>query len=358
METKKVKTTVLLGLLVFAGLAVIFLPVYAGNLQPSAPPWPTMKTLNEVEPRVPIHASDLPLTITQPNSYYLVEDINFTDTANHAITIECNNVTIDLMGFTLKGPDSGTTSGIYMNGRSNVEICNGTVRDFGRAGIYEAGSIGENHRIIAVRSLSNGLYGIFLYGSDNLIKGCTASDNGTSATVSVYGIYAGSGSTVTGNTAYNNGASVSSSCVYGIRTSSGSTVTGNAVYYNGYSASCVYGIYVGSGCTVTGNTVSNNGYLSYGTVHGIYANTACAVTGNTAYSNGYGANGSVCGIYVGSGCTVTSNTACGNGIGAIGLIYGIFLSGNDLVDQNTAFGNGGTNMNNSGTCTFGVNHAP
>ncbi len=107
MEMKRKSAKVAVSLLVLAGLAVFSLFAVGGSLEPSAPPGPTMKTLDEVEPRIPIHASDLPLTITEPNSYYLVEDVNFEPNDVHAITIECNDVTIDLMGYTLKARIQG-----------------------------------------------------------------------------------------------------------------------------------------------------------------------------------------------------------------------------------------------------------
>jgi hypothetical protein len=186
------------GIVFLVGLLVLSMVTYAGSLEPTAPPGPTMKTLDAVEPRTPIYDLDVPLTISESGSYYFAEDITFGGTVDDAITIESNDVTIDLAGYTLKGGDFGAKSGIYMSGRTNVEIRNGTVRDFMR-GIWEDSSTGRQHRIINVRAVSNRSSGIILSGYGHLIKGCTATDNTTS------GIDSGDGCTVTSNTACYNG---------------------------------------------------------------------------------------------------------------------------------------------------------
>lgn len=330
METKEKSTRFIVGVLALAGLLLVWTLATAGDLEPNAPPAPTMKTLDEVEPRIPIHASDLPLTITEPNSYYLVEDVNFTDTTNHAITIECDDVTIDLMGYTLNGPNSTSYHGIHINGCTNVEVRNGTVRDFYN-GIRGSSSIERNHRVIGVRAISNDGYGIRFYGNGHLIKDCTVAENGGG------GISASISSTVTGNTAYNCGA-------IGINTGAGCTVTGNTARYN-----ASYGISTSTGCTIANNSTYNNDDT------GINAGPGSTVTGNTSSQNdGDGVNTDGHGISTSSGtmvfgntvtynygdginvfhyCTVVDNSCFYNGNGGVG--EGIDVTGtNNRIEHN------------------------
>ena len=367
MAKKIVNTNLVVALLVVTAVLGYGLIGKAGNLEPSAAPAPTMKTLDEVEPRIPIQSlsgnANFEYIISSSGSYYLTGNVT---TTKIAISVTADNVTIDLMGFSLVGPDSGTNYGIYMISRSNVEIRNGTVRDF-YMGIYEGNNLGNGHRVIDVRVISNTLRGINLIGKGHVVKGCTVSDNGTSAASNVYGIYTGLGRTVTGNTVNENGTSASG-YVYGIGAESSSTVTGNMVYNNGDSAtgSYIYGIYVGLGSTVTGNTVNENGTSASGDVYGIRTDSASTVTGNTAYHNGASATGSkVYGIYTGSGSTVTDNTARDNGDSATGSsVFGIWLGGYNLVDQNTAYSNGTSAFSATqitygiGGCVFGINVPP
>ena len=394
-----------------ATLALVVMVVFAsqtmagGSLEPSAAPGVTMKSLDEVQPRIPIQSlsgdPNAVYVINQSGSYYFTGGITVTDPNKDGIRVDVNDITIDLMGYALKGTDSVTRYGVYMNGRSNVEIRNGTVRNF-IAGILEQDTaLSRDHRVIDVRAISNGLCGIYLGGTNHLVKDCTASDNADSATVDtlLFGILAGSGSTVTGNTAYNNGRNNSANTwgiygiwvgngstvtgntaydngnnsgstwgIYGILAGSGSTVTGNMAYENGNlaSESFVYGIAVGSGSTVTGNTAYENGNLASGSsfVFGIAAGEGSTVTGNTAYENGFSASESfVFGICSSQGSTVTGNTAYENG-NLADQAYGIDLGAYNLVDQNTVYSNGtgavsATNMELSAFgCVYGNNVAP
>jgi len=352
-------------------------------VQPSYPPGqgPKMKTLDNVEPRIPIGEDTTPgdanyeYIISNSGSYYLTEDVN---TSKSGIKVDANDVTIDLMGYLIKGPGSGTNNGIYMNQLSNVEIRNGTVRDFYR-GIYAESTNNRNHRLIGVRAVYNGNVGIMLDGMAHLIKYCTANNNGASSAVYVYAIYSGARSTVTGNTVYGNGKWAIANSVYGIFTQEGCVVIDNTVSYNGEHVSTysniVSGIEVGPGSVVAGNTVNRNGILASGLaslkvsgikagfgstltgntttfnganavsecVYGIYATGACTVNGNTAYYNGGSATGSVYGIYADEGCTVADNTVYKNGDNAgtaLCKVCGIYANSGSKVTGNMANNNG------------------
>ena len=296
----------------------------------------------------------LPYTISTPGFYYITKNL-WSPPETHGLTIEADNVTLDLMGFSigllaLPGVPAGY-DGIHMNGRTNVEIRNGTVTGFHRHGIHEASQTGVGHRIINVRLVKNRSNGIKLVGSNNLIEDCTVLSN------SNQGIGVGHGSLVTGNIVYSNrNEGIYSHGRSTLVMGSGSTITGNTIYGNGS-----HGIDVAHGSTITGNTIYGNGS------HGIaFYNGGTAITGNTAYGNGssgiYALDytpGSIVsgntaydndsnGILAGSGSKVTGNTASYNSLIGIWASTGSTITGNTanvnytgitgggLLDQNTA----------------------
>ncbi len=88
----------------------------------------------------PIYQTDIPLTITTPGRYYLAENITYSGASN-AITINTNNVSIDLNNRTLQYTGASTISGILINGASNVSIFNGTISGFSSRNIETSGTL-------------------------------------------------------------------------------------------------------------------------------------------------------------------------------------------------------------------------
>ncbi|MFB0524372.1 MAG: right-handed parallel beta-helix repeat-containing protein [Phycisphaerae bacterium] len=264
METKKAK------------MVVIVLALALLHLLP-------LSAKSQDEPRIPI--SSVPYTISSSESYYLTKNLQTTSGSQNAITVNADNVTIDLMGFSLIGRGSGTGRGIYMNGRSNVEIRNGTVRNFGREGIYEASvDDGDGHRVISVRALFNGGAGIKLSDPNNLVRDCTTLANGND------GIYVGPVSMVTNNISSDNGDD---------------------------------GIELDIGCMASGNVISYNKW------HGIWTFFGCAVFDNVSYENGRGI------VIQNDGNFVKDNTLRRN------VLSNIYVKGTDnIIEANSVTSSG------------------
>ena len=97
-----------------------------GALTPPGAPAPMMKSLAQIEPRIPI--SSVPFTIFTSGSYYFTT--NLTVSSGNAITIANNGVTLDLGGWTLSSTAASATGyGILLNGSlSDVTVFNGHIR--------------------------------------------------------------------------------------------------------------------------------------------------------------------------------------------------------------------------------------
>jgi len=101
----------------------------AGELHPPPGPIePTMKTLEQVEARMPVQSLAGSLTasyvIDQPGSYYLIDNI-IGEPGKHGIEIAAHDVTVDLNGFTMTGlANSGDDAhGIYVTLADCRNLC-------------------------------------------------------------------------------------------------------------------------------------------------------------------------------------------------------------------------------------------
>ena len=87
-----------------------------GSLTAPAAPAPTMKTLNQVEPRLELNGANTPgdadsiYKITQPGSYYLSGNL-IGASGKHGIEIAARDVSLDLNGFALTGV-AGSLNGV------------------------------------------------------------------------------------------------------------------------------------------------------------------------------------------------------------------------------------------------------
>ena len=127
--------------------------------------------------------SGFPYMITTSGSYRLTSGLSVSNANTDAIFVTAANVTIDLNGFTIKGPatcngfpptcSAGTGRGIAAESAANSDITvkNGTVRGFASHGICLFQSRIENVRVFA-----NGGDGIFI-GDPATVIDCLADGN-------------------------------------------------------------------------------------------------------------------------------------------------------------------------------------
>jgi parallel beta-helix repeat protein len=279
----------------------IWLPAVIGALLLSTAPVQSDEGFYVIagRPAVGTRITSLPYTINAPGYYYLNGNLSYT--GGNGITVQSSNVTIDLMGFTLAGPNiSSTYRGVYIHNQNNVEVRNGTLTGW-YMGVQED-SGGNHHRIIGIRAFGN-RYGINLIGTDHLIEGCTAFPGTFGATQGL--VIFGNGS-IRGCTVMNFG----------------------------------YGIYI-SGGTVSGNVVSGC------TTRGIYALSSTVINDNQVSNCAVGIDGS------GGGSIIGNIVSAGSG--QTGIVPSTGTTFPNLVDQNAVGGNGTRYGPGSAATVWGVN---
>ena len=206
------------------------------------------------------------------------------------ITINSDNVTIDLNGFSLIG--AGGWNGIAETmSFKNIAIRNGIICNWTQWGIKL--ELSENVQVIGVQASSNGYDGIRV-GPGSLVKDCIAND-------STYeeGINVGDGSTVIDcvasfneETAFNLGA--------------GCTISGCTAYHNGGG-----GIGVGSGSLIERCSSSHNGTSGFSVEDGSTV-SGCNSESNWFGISVYGSRNRIDNNHVSQGGTGISVTSTNN----------------------------------------------
>src|ERR1041385_4967795 len=175
----------------FLSLAVFALlsagSVFAqGNLPPPGAPAPTMKSLDQIEPRTPVDAAHTPgdannvFVINQPGSYYLTTNI-FGATNKSGIGILTNNVVLDLRGFSLFGI-SGAHSGIAIpnSTTTNIVIRNGIINGWGVN--YLGVESSARNGLLECLTVSGNSYGVSV-AANSVVRDCVVNGNSASGIV-------------------------------------------------------------------------------------------------------------------------------------------------------------------------------
>ncbi|MFG0328206.1 MAG: right-handed parallel beta-helix repeat-containing protein [Phycisphaerales bacterium JB037] len=303
----------------------------AGPLDPPAgPPAPTMKTLDQVEPRTPVESlpGDATSThiISQPGSYYLTRNLQ-GESGKVGIRITSDNVTLDLSGFTLTGVPGSLDAinvGNLIFPLDNIHIRNGAVVGWGFRGIDA--DLANNAIVENIRAMSNGEIGIRVgFGASPptgpVIRNCVAQNN------ALHGIQADN--------------AVIENCVAIDNRGRGINVSSSAVRGCVGSANDLEGI-GGSGSLVNSSTIGNrlHGVTWSGTVD------ACRSSANigdgfvlrpgSTISNSRASENTFAGINAHDGVTVRDNTARDNMAQGILVASNAYITGNNCDDNDLA----------------------
>ncbi|MCD4748020.1 MAG: right-handed parallel beta-helix repeat-containing protein [Thermoanaerobaculales bacterium] len=288
-----------------------------------------------------------PCDINSSGSYVLTGDLVAPDQNTDVIVVRSDNVTIDLNGFSIIGPNDCTLNdtviectavgggvGILSSIGDNITVRNGTIRGTGDSAIAlqdrttveniqvrDAGSeaiiVGSDSHVVSCTVTEVKGSAVYLFGSNAVVRDCQVS------IIDKVGVYVElEGATITGNTIMRTGFFAGGEGIY---VAGSATVVGNTVHRSGG-----HGIVVGANGLVRGNVVYNaqNSGIVFGGMGSAIDNmvSICDEYGITfsAAGGAFGGNtidGNLLGpVYVtGPGAVVELSTnACDGGIMCLG----------------------------------------
>ncbi len=264
--------------------------------------------------------SEIPQSLDWPCSARLAGTLACKLPGENGITVNADDVTIDLAGHALVGPGSSSGHGIYQNATNrNLRVANGKALNWlgsMKAGVFAGGSA----TVLTGLQVSTNYYGVFT-GSGSSLSACAAQGNRS------IGLFVSGASTLTGCTAIDNGDT-------GIFSYPGCSLTGCTAVQNGNNGIS------GSGCALASCTATYN----HG--DGIVAGDGGVLSGCSTYMN----DGN--GIHVLSGCLVTRCSADHNGFGGTNDGAGIYASStqNRIEDNLVTYNDRGIDVD--GTANF------
>lgn len=311
--------------------AILMLPgvasVTAGPIDPPAGPvQSTMKTLDQIEARVPITSATCPgdadsmFRIAQPGSYYLTGNVQVVG-ARSGIEVAANNVTVDLNGYTVRGGSSTLDGIVAAPGLLAIGVLNGKVEGWRGHGVnLSSAGLG---RVVGVSSFDNGGMGITV-GSASMVTDCQTRNNGD------WGYMASNNCVVRDCISARDGKGISADygsllerCSVSNSDAQGFTVYSGCVLHScSAMESTNYGFWLGAKSVARDCSALSSGdhgfvLQSNGSLTGCTSNSS----GKSGYFLGQGSDVSDCyasdnglhGIDCGNDCTVTGNTLRWNG---------------------------------------------